>query len=79
MLRDCVIVKIGQPLPLDPRAQHALDLPHQRLVFLFHKRARLAHFFDAPGAVYTTPSQPVPTDRPDNPWVVFTTLSWLMF
>jgi hypothetical protein len=38
----------------------------------------LGDFYDADEAVYDLPDA-VPTGRPDNPWVVFTTLSWLMF
>jgi len=36
-------------------------------------------FYDAPAAVYEAPGTPAFDTRPANPWVVFTTLSWLMF
>lgn len=39
----------------------------------------LGDFFEAPGAVYDPAGQPPNDAMPDNPWVVFTTLSWLMF
>lgn len=39
----------------------------------------LGDFFDSPEAVFTPTGQPMPTDRPTNPFVVFTTLTWTMF
>jgi hypothetical protein len=39
----------------------------------------LGDFYDAPSAVYDAPGSDPFDERPDNPWVIFTTLSWLMF
>lgn len=39
----------------------------------------LGDFFDAPGAVFTPVGQDPPTERPRNPFVIFTTLTWMMF
>jgi hypothetical protein len=39
----------------------------------------LGDFFDAPGSTYCPASADCADVKPDNPWVVFTTLSWLMF
>jgi hypothetical protein len=41
--------------------------------------AALGDFYDAPSAVFTPIGQEPATQRPDNPWVIFTTLTWLMF
>jgi hypothetical protein len=39
----------------------------------------LGDFYDGPAAVYCAPNADCDGSRPDDPWVVFTTLSWLMF
>ena len=39
----------------------------------------LGDFYDAPGSTYCPPTADCAEVTPDNPWVVFTTLSWLMF
>lgn len=39
----------------------------------------LGDFYDAPRTVYCPPNANCADVRPDNPWVVFTSLSWLMF
>lgn len=69
----------GRHMGTEVNAELTYDLKVFLSLGLHAGYVALGDFFDAPGAVYTTPSQPVPTDRPDNPWVVFTTLSWLMF
>jgi len=60
-----------------------VELNYQLKVFLdigIHAAyVGLGDFFEAPAAVFDPAGQPPNDAMPDNPWVVFTTLSWLMF
>jgi hypothetical protein len=69
----------GSYMGTEVNAELTYDLKVFLTVGIHAAYVGLGDFYDAPSAVYEAPNTDPFDERPDNPWVVFTTLSWLMF
>jgi hypothetical protein len=69
----------GRYMGTEVNAELTYDLKVFLSVGLHAGYVALGDFFDAPGSTFCPPTADCADVTPDNPWVVFTTLSWLMF
>ena len=69
----------GKYMGTEVNAELTYDLKVFLTLGLHAAYVGLGDFYDAPSAVYEAPGSEPFDVRPDDPWAVFVTLSWLMF